>query len=356
MTSVLAFSPLAVLGLASRDGQGAPASRSSASGLGGDDGRDLDDGLDLSVDDLSRARWERMTEAAGAPLQQSWAYGEALQALGAGVLRARLRERRTGRDVALAQFILRRWMGRPRLALASRGPVWLTPLSAEQQRAAFVRLRTAPQLGAAGMAWPRLSVLSPDVGVAVGSLAAAGLTRVYTGPTLAELDLRPSEDRLRAAMHVKWRNRLKAAERSGLRVSISEPRFDSYGWVLDADAAQQSNRGYVALPPAFVSLYHQIAGGASVRLAVAEEDGKRAAAMLFLRHGRRATYHIGWSGPLGRRNGAHNLLLWRAMLALKADGVDAVDLGGVDTRTGAGLARFKLGAGGRPVPLAGAYL
>ncbi len=345
MTEVLSFSPLVALRLAPRIRRD--------SGLAGDpvDG----DAFQLHFNDLPRARWERMTEAVAAPLQQSWAYGEAMRALGAEILRVRLRDERTRRDVALAQFVIRRWLGRPRLALASRGPVWLTSLSGDDQANAMRRIQSAPLLTEDQLAWPRLGVVSPDSGTPSDVMTAAGMRKVFTGPTHVDLDLRPSESALRSAMQVKWRNRLKAAERSALKVRVFEPRFDSYGWLLEADAAQQEQRGYAALPPVFASLYHQIAGGASVRLAFAEDGGARAAAMLFLLHGRRATYHIGWTGPLGRQNGAHNQLLWHAMLSLKADGVDAVDLGGVDTGRGAGLARFKLGTGGRLAPLPGAF-
>lgn len=346
MTGLLAFTPLSALGLAPRV-RGAETSDRLPSG---------EDQYSLHFDDLSRARWERMTEAAAAALQQSWSYGEAMRALGAGVLRVRIRDTARGQDVALAQFIIRRWMRRPRLSLAARGPVWLATLTEVEKAEALRVLRTAPLRGEHRLSWPRLGVLAPDAGVEDPALAAAGLVRVFTGPVHAELDLRAPEDDLRAAMRVKWRNRLKAAERTGLKARVFEPRFDSYGWLLATDAAQQAQRGYAALPPIFASLYHQIAGGASVRLALAEEHGDRVAAMLFLIHGRRATYHIGWSGPRGRENGAHNLLLWRAMQSLKAGGVDAIDLGGVDTGRGAGLARFKLGAGARPVPLPGAFL
>jgi hypothetical protein len=43
-------------------------------------------------------------------------------------------------------------------------------------------------------------------------------------------------------------------------------------------------------------------------------------------------------------------------MALKERGVRRVDLGTVDTDQSPGLARFKLGAGGVPLTLAGTYL
>lgn len=309
--------------------------------------------FELSFDDLPRARWERMTEAAGCALQQTWAYGEAMRALGGEPLRVRVRDR-SGADVALAQFILRRWLGRPRLALAARGPVWLTSPSEALRAEALAAIRAAPLRAAPGLGWPSLSILAPEAESDGDVLAADGMTRAFTGVTVAELDLTRSSDALRSMMRPKWRNRLVAAERAPLETTVARPSFDSYVWLLRADEAQQAQRGYTALPPIFTSLYQQLGG--EVRLAVARRGERRLAAMLFLLHGRKASYHIGWSGEEGRRLGAHNLLLWRAMSALKREGVVALDLGGVDTGAGAGLARFKLGAGARAIRLPGSYL
>jgi lipid II:glycine glycyltransferase (peptidoglycan interpeptide bridge formation enzyme) len=41
---------------------------------------------------------------------------------------------------------------------------------------------------------------------------------------------------------------------------------------------------------------------------------------------------------------------------LKAQGIRMLDLGGVDTARGAGIARFKIGSGGEVMMLAGTYL
>ena len=48
-------------------------------------------------------------------------------------------------------------------------------------------------------------------------------------------------------------------------------------------------------------------------------------------------------------------MMWAAITRLAEDGVRALDLGGVDTRAAPGLARFKLGLGGRTLSLAGTY-
>jgi lipid II:glycine glycyltransferase (peptidoglycan interpeptide bridge formation enzyme) len=77
--------------------------------------------------------------------------------------------------------------------------------------------------------------------------------------------------------------------------------------------------------------------------------------MLFLIHGQVASYHMGWASEEGRTLNAHNALLWKAMAYLKAEGVSRLDLGGVNTHDLPGISRFKLGAGGQVVTLAGTY-
>ena len=99
-------------------------------------------------------------------------------------------------------------------------------------------------------------------------------------------------------------------------------------------------------------------GDKGAGIAVFRADLKRdaAAGMLFLIHGRRATYHVGWTSEEGRTNAAHNLILWTAMKELKTRGVAALDLGGVNTQSGAGIARFKLETGGEVLMRAGAFV
>ena len=88
-----------------------------------------------------------------------------------------------------------------------------------------------------------------------------------------------------------------------------------------------------------------LAAGGVLALAVLSEAGEKIAGGVFLRHGRGASYQIGWSGEEGRARGAHNLLLWQAGLRLRRAGVRRLDLGDINSEAGAGLMRFKLGTG-----------
>lgn len=94
----------------------------------------------------------------------------------------------------------------------------------------------------------------------------------------------------------------------------------------------------------------------AVRLWEWRKDGQLQAAMAFVRHGRSASYHLGWASPVARLAGVHRLMLVRAAEALQTEGVCWLDLGSVNTDAAPGLARFKLGSGAALRPLGATLL
>jgi lipid II:glycine glycyltransferase (peptidoglycan interpeptide bridge formation enzyme) len=272
------------------------------------------------------------------------------------VLRAAVK-RADGSLVALAQVTARAFALIGRFALCTHGPVWVGEVSPEDKRQAYRALRKSlPQR------WPKLLVFTPDepMNEAAGL---AGMTRVMTGDATVLIDLTRDEADLRAAFESSWRNKLSKAEKSGLAIEKSGLKPAQYRWLLDAEIKQRQKRGYRAMPLEMTERWQnakaEVAkGDRGAGLAVFRADLGRdpAAGMLFLIHGRRATYHVGWTSEEGRNNAAHNLILWSAMKELKARGVAVLDLGGVNTQSGAGIARFKLETGGAVLQRAGAYV
>lgn len=307
--------------------------------------------MDVKWESLSQAHWEEFHSAQRGALQQAWTYGEALTSLGVSMARAMVWQ--DGQLVAIAQFMSKRVLGYISLASCTRGPIFHPDLSPADRAAIYKRLRQSVPV-------PHLKVplFSPDCSdEQLDPAETRGMSRVMTGYSTVLLDLTQPLSTLKAQLEGKWRNRLNkvlANVKLQVHVQASLKRCD---WLLGQELAQREVKNFHGLPTDFVKAY--IACAADRRqafvVACAELGKSTVGGMLFLIHGRVASYHVGWSDEEGRRLNAHNALLWQAMAYLKDMGIEVLDLGGVNTHDLPGISRFKLGAGGRPITLAGTY-
>jgi hypothetical protein len=238
-----------------------------------------------------------------------------------------------GRRVAQA-LILRR-LG---LSATLQGPLWHPGSTAQDRIAALRALRRHG-----------LRLIEAGFDSDAPLLRAAGFRRVATPAHVAELALHPDAAQRRRTLDGKWRNRLVAAEAAGLLLR-HRPLAGTLDPLFAAEAVQRRAGRYHALPLGFAAAFP----GASVVEAL--RDGTPLAAMLFLRHGTAATYHIGHTTAAGRAAEAHRLILWHMAGRLAAEGCTRLDLGTIDTETAPGLARFKLGIGATARGLGGSFL
>lgn len=293
-----------------------------------------------------------LARAGRSALEQSWAYGEAVAA-GRGWSTHRFVVQEGESERALVQLSERKILGGLRLARLIRGPVWLgaEPSAADQApiyRA--IRARYRPRRWRPMLWTPEL----PNGEEGAALLHGLGLRQMVTGYSTAWLDLQQPESALRAGLHGKWRNALKAAEASDLEIRCDEP--EALDWLLARHDRHRRRRRFVAPGDAFIrTLAEAIPDSDQLCLMRALIDGRAVSAALFICHGASATYEIAWSGPEGRRFKAQSLVLWRALLELRRRGVSWLDLGGLSA-SAPGLARFKLGLGAEPVTLLGTYL
>lgn len=190
---------------------------------------------------------------------------------------------------------------------------------------------------------------------AAAALRGAGFRQVMTAAHIAELDLTGSAADRRARMARKWRGHLNRAGRAGLALRDMAFHGAAADWLIAREGAMRAARRYRALHPDFARAW-AAADPRAARLFVAYLDGSPVAAMLMLRHGRRATYHMGWSGPKGRSVSAHHLLLAHAAGWLAERGTTRLDLGTVDSLGNPGLAAFKTGSGSSIRALGGSWL
>lgn len=259
---------------------------------------------------LNRGMFDSLSLASDLlPFPQSDTYAAAARACGATVRRV---------DLGCGQALV---LERPGRRLVLRGPLWDPGSDAAARRLALRRLAR----------WPGLTIATPE-----SDLRGFGLVPLVTPVHVAVWDLAGD---LRAGLAGKWRNRLAAAERRGLRIGRAGGR------VLDqlilAEGALRRDRGYRALPADFTRALPQTA----LRVFDWRHGGTIAAAMAFVVEGGTATYHLGWAEAAARDRGVHGLMLFRAAEALREEGVRWLDLGTVDSERSPGLARFKLGTG-----------
>ena len=307
--------------------------------------------MNVAWDAVTRNNWELFHKEHGGALQQSWAYGQALETLKVRIVRAVVLDGNT--MLGIAQFIVRRFAGYLALASCTRGPLWHPDLPAQDRARGLRAIQKSLPLRPL-----RVPLFSPDAPASPAvEDETRGLWRVMTGYSTVMLDLRRPLAQLRSDLEGKWRNRLvKAEAQDGLATRV-EPNLPECLRLLEREAHQRSEKKFHGLPTAFVQAYIEAAPSKEQAFAVswAQTRKETSAAMLFLIHGSGATYHVGWADETGRKSNAHNLLLWRGIDYLKKAGIERLDLGGVNTRDLPGISRFKLGSGGRVLTLAGTY-
>ena len=297
------------------------------------------------------ARWQALFASAPRPaLEQDWAFGEAM-ATTEKVPVERLIVLRDAAPVALVQAFRRRLIGKFSLIRLVRGPVWLGEAD-ETERAGVLRAlrwHWRPGRGTLLSCVPELPVGADSDGL----MRTAGMRRMVTGYSTIWVDLSVELDVLRARLDGKWRNALVKGEAGDIRVETSHGGDVLHDLAARYDAFRKTRR---FVGPDGKLARALVRATKDVTVLSAHEGRQLIAGAVLVRHRCSATYFVGWSGDTGRSVNAQNVLLWRAILTLKKDGVRWFDLGGIDAVHAPGIARFKLGLGGDVTTLAGSYL
>ena len=301
---------------------------------------------DYRIFDGDAASWNRLVTAGDdASLLQTWEWGEAKAATGPwqverGVVVGR------GEVIGAAQTLIRKtplpgsgmaWISRGPIAPAREYGGCLEALARRFCNESRHYLRIQPALGEDEFQLP------------------AGLNRTTTaGWASAVVDLREPEDVLRKNLHRKWRNHLSRAERSNLELSVGSDE-STFGTFMDGHAAHLARLGPKGgLDPALLNaLQERLAPERKLLCFIARKDGAYLGGGAIARFGTTGEYLAGHNTEAGRAEKAGQLLLWSAMLHLKADGYTRLDLGGMDEHlTTPGIFEFKQRIGGRPYRLA----
>jgi hypothetical protein len=281
---------------------------------------------------------------------QAWSYGEGKREQGWSVERLIFHD--GAEPVALCQVLVKRILGLPVVARINRGPLFLqrTPspdlqlnvLSALRRRWRFARrgvLLIAPAL--------------PFEEASAALLHAAGFTwRRDGGWGSSLIDLEPTPEAIRASFSSKWRNPLNSAIRAGVEVRMRRDA-EAFEWMLERHIGNMTVKNFVGPDVGFVRAMIAAAPD-SFWVLQALLDGEPISGLLGTRIGVHGENFLGWTNDAGRRTGAHSLLIWNAILGMKAEGCRALDLGGFTTSDKYGA--YKRGMRGKEYRLCGEWL
>jgi lipid II:glycine glycyltransferase (peptidoglycan interpeptide bridge formation enzyme) len=306
-----------------------------------------------------REAWNAFVQAADyRSFPQLWEWGELRRPFGWTPLRIAVGEDPSGSPRAAAQVLLRRVPGVGwGLGYVSRGPVG--ELDHPDVRAAvFAALRSLGRT-------ERVATVKVDPEATPGSPLGAALlaapwreaTRVQP-PRTRLIDLRPSEEELRAALKRKHRQYVNKAERDGIAIE----RLDGTATAEDARAALDDfyriyahtaeRAGFVARERHYYQrVWELFAPAGHARLAFATRGGERLATLFHFTCGDRVAEAFGGMTDEGADSRANYLLKWASIIGFKAEGFAVYDLWGLAT---GGIAHFKEGFGGRQVDYVGA--
>lgn len=310
--------------------------------------------LRLVWDEATQDQWHSwMCQAGRSNLLQSWSYGEA-KCSQAGWIAKRGVFYREGAPVAFVQVLQKRVFGIFLVSRINRGPLLLMPLNEQEQRSMWGELAKLGRLASGHL----LSV-APESFLNGQSLAMmASMKFRQFSPRAWEsvwIDLGKDIGALRQGLEGKWRNMLKSSEKSGLQLEVDRDlqRFD---WMLNKYSGLMQVKHFSGVPIDLLrALRSQSDSENKFELFCAMSDGDPIAAVCVARHGKAATYLLGWNGEKGRSLKANQFLLWNAIVHLKQEGVEWLDLGGISDDQTPGITAFKLGLNGARYELVGEY-
>ena len=208
--------------------------------------------------------------------------------------------------------------------------------------------------------------VDPEIGadVAAGPLRAAGFRRAPDiQPVIAtlELDLRPDEDALFAALEKDTRWSVRQAEKRGVTIREASGEDDLRA-LYDLYAETGQRAGFITRTwDYYRRMWGALVTGGHAKVRLAEKDGTPVAGALTWRCGEREVYQSAATNDAGRTAYAAYALLWRCIIEARKGGARRFDFGGIPvdvTRKDDpmyGPYHFKKGFGGVPRQFVGAH-
>jgi len=154
------------------------------------------------------------------------------------------------------------------------------------------------------------------------------------------LDLGPDEKEMMARFAPTWRNRLRAACKSGLELNVVNSE-ESVEWMGRMHMENMRRKKFNGPSSSFIATLYRTNPNAFLVLQ-ALADRVPVAGMALVSYGHTAHYYVGWFDDAARKLNPGNFLYWHSALEMKKAGYRWLDLGG-GGHTNDHVGQFKRG-------------
>jgi lipid II:glycine glycyltransferase (peptidoglycan interpeptide bridge formation enzyme) len=314
----------------------------------------------FEVDGVSEEEWsELLRRFDDTSIYQTWSYGKTSRG-GKALSHVMLRDK--GEVVAMAQVrIMKVPLIERGIAYVYYGPLWrlsnneydrcnlqkiLGIMYSEYVVKRNLLLRIVPNIIENGSKKQLMPFLS------------AGFLKSYEseGARTLLVDLSPSLEEIRKRFRSNWRNHLKKAEKTGLKIieGSSDELYQVFQKMYFEMLSRKRFTDTVDIDK-FKVTQEKLPRSLKMNITICEYKGEPVSAAVTSAIGDTAEYILGATSEKGKRLKGSYLIQWRIIERLKTLNCRWYDLGGIDPESNPGVYHFKAGLGGDDVRYMGQF-
>lgn len=272
-----------------------------------------------------------------ANITQDWNYGDA-KAISQNWRVDRYISYKNDKPIGIVQVLKKSFLGIDLITRINMGPIFIKEESNVGNELSMVEIIKKKYYRFIPMVYAPRTFMHPE---AMTTLLSYGWkTLSIHGFPSGYISIPDDLDRFRSSLNSKWRNQLKLAEKSGYTLCDDEVDFNT---IIEIYKEEQAEKNYKGVDQNLLLAIADMECSPFRIYHVKNSEGKMIAFDIFYKHGKSATYYVGWNDQEGRKYCMNNFLLYHGAIELKKEGVTKIDLGGIDAIKTESIAKFKMG-------------
>lgn len=287
---------------------------------------------------IDRADWDNVVEETPlANITQDWKYGDA-KTVSQNWRIDRFISYKNEKPIGVVQVLKKSFMGIDLITRINMGPLLIEEECNIDNELSMVETIKNKFYRFTPMVYAPRTFMNPEAMIKL--LSYDWKTLSIHGFPSGYINIPDELDCFRSAINSKWRNQLKLAEKSGYTLSKDVVDINT---IIEIYKEEQAEKNYKGVDQNLLLAIANMDDSPFRIFHVKNAEGRMIAFDIFYRHGKSATYYVGWNDQEGRKYCMNNYLLYHGALELKKEGVTKLDLGGIDTIKTESIAKFKLG-------------